>query len=106
SGRPQITEEIRELIRRLAQENTGWGAPKIHGELLKLGFQISERDSGPISAAGEAPRPSGSRAAGRYGLPPRGRHGRERGGARRGRARGRAVRMLLLAPAGCRTDAR
>jgi putative transposase len=43
SGRPQITEEIRELIRRLEQENTGWGAPKIHGELLKLGFQISER---------------------------------------------------------------
>ena len=31
------------MIRRLAQENTGWGAPKIHGELLKLGFQISER---------------------------------------------------------------
>jgi putative transposase len=43
SGRPQITEEIRELIRCLAQENVGWGAPKIHGELLKLGFQISER---------------------------------------------------------------
>ena len=31
------------MVRRLAQENTGWGAPKIHGELLKLGFQISER---------------------------------------------------------------
>jgi putative transposase len=43
SGRPKVTAEIRELIRRLAQENTDWGAPKIHGELLKLGFQISER---------------------------------------------------------------
>jgi hypothetical protein len=43
SGRPKITEEIRELIRRLAQENSNWGAPKIHGELIKLGFQISER---------------------------------------------------------------
>ena len=32
-GRPKITEEIRELIRRLAQENSNWGAPKIHGEL-------------------------------------------------------------------------
>ena len=43
SGRPQISEEIRILIRRLAHENSGWGAPKIHGELLKLGFVVSER---------------------------------------------------------------
>ena len=42
-GRPKITQEIRELIRRLAQDNSDWGAPKIHGELLKLGFHISER---------------------------------------------------------------
>jgi hypothetical protein len=35
-GRPKITEEIRELIRRLAQENADRGAPKVHGELLKL----------------------------------------------------------------------
>jgi len=42
-GRPQITEEIRVLIRRLAQENPDWGAPKIHGELQKLGFVVSER---------------------------------------------------------------
>ena len=42
-GRPKITEEIRVLIRRLAHENQGWGAPKIHGELQKLGFVVSER---------------------------------------------------------------
>jgi putative transposase len=42
-GRPKITEEIRVLIRRLAQENQGWGAPKIHGELQKLGLVVSER---------------------------------------------------------------
>ena len=42
-GRPKITEEIRALIQRLAQENRDWGAPKIHGELLKLGFVVSER---------------------------------------------------------------
>jgi transposase InsO family protein len=42
-GRPKITEEIRALIRRLAKENQGWGAPKIHGELQKLGFVVSER---------------------------------------------------------------
>jgi hypothetical protein len=41
--RPKITEEIRVLIRRLAQENQHWGAPKIHGELQKLGFVVSER---------------------------------------------------------------
>ena len=42
-GRPRITPERRALIRRLAQENTGWGAPRIHGELQKLGFMLSER---------------------------------------------------------------
>ena len=42
-GRAKTTAETRALIRRLAQENPGWGAPKIHGELQKLGFVISER---------------------------------------------------------------
>jgi putative transposase len=42
-GRPKITEEIRGLVRQLADENPDWGAPKIHGELLKLGFAVSER---------------------------------------------------------------
>ena len=42
-GRPKITDEIRVLIRRLAQENSDWGAPKIHGELQKLGLVLSER---------------------------------------------------------------
>jgi putative transposase len=42
-GRPKVREEIRILMRRMASENSSWGAPKIHGELLKLGFEISER---------------------------------------------------------------
>jgi transposase InsO family protein len=42
-GRPRITDQIRVLIQRLAQENPDWGAPKIHGELLKLSFAVSER---------------------------------------------------------------
>ena len=42
-GRPKTTAEIRALIRRLAEENPTWGAPKVHGELQKLGLVISER---------------------------------------------------------------
>jgi Homeodomain-like domain len=41
-GRPRISEEVRCLIRQMRLENPDWGAPKIHGELLKLGFQVSE----------------------------------------------------------------
>lgn len=42
-GRPGIDKEIRDLIRRMARENETWGAPRIHAELLKLGFEVSER---------------------------------------------------------------
>ena len=42
-GRPKLDAEVRTLIRRMANENSTWGAPRIHGELLKLGFDISER---------------------------------------------------------------
>ena len=41
-GRPPLAREVRDLIRRMATE-TFWGAPRIHGELLHLGFQVSER---------------------------------------------------------------
>ena len=41
-GRPQISAELRVLIRRMSIENPLWGAPRIHGELLKLGFEVAQ----------------------------------------------------------------
>jgi len=41
-GRPRVERELRDLIRRMSEENPLWGAPRIHGELLKLGFKIAE----------------------------------------------------------------
>src|SRR5216684_1345168 len=41
-GRPQIKTELRALIRRMSVENPLWGAPRIHGELLKLGFELAQ----------------------------------------------------------------
>src|SRR5882757_235762 len=41
-GRPQIDTELRALIRRMSVENPPWGAPRIHGELLKLGFEVAQ----------------------------------------------------------------
>ena len=41
-GRPQIQTELRVLIRQMSMENPLWGAPRIHGELLRLGFQVAQ----------------------------------------------------------------
>jgi transposase InsO family protein len=41
-GRQQIEARLRALIRRISIENPLWGAPRIHGELLKLGFEIAQ----------------------------------------------------------------
>ncbi len=43
TGRKRIAKEIRDLIFRMVAENATWGAPRIHGELLMLGFDVSER---------------------------------------------------------------
>jgi len=39
---PVVSREIRDLIRRMCRENPSWGAPRVHGELLKLGIDIGE----------------------------------------------------------------
>ena len=41
-GRPQIETDLRALIRQMSIENPLWGAPRIHGELLKLGFEVAQ----------------------------------------------------------------
>jgi transposase InsO family protein len=41
-GRPRIEMELRALIRQMSTENQIWGAPRIHGELLKLGFNVAQ----------------------------------------------------------------
>jgi putative transposase len=45
-GRPKVDTEIRALIRRMSKDNPLWGAPRIHGELLKLGIKISQATVG------------------------------------------------------------
>src|SRR5665811_2068206 len=41
-GRPQIEADLLALIRQMSIENPLWGAPRIHGELLKLGFEVAQ----------------------------------------------------------------
>jgi len=46
AGRPTVSRVVRELIRQMSRENPLWGAPRIHGELLKLGIDIGETSVG------------------------------------------------------------
>ena len=41
-GRPRIERDLRVLIRQMSMENPLWGAPRIHGELLKLGYEVAQ----------------------------------------------------------------
>jgi hypothetical protein len=66
SGRPGTSQEIRELVLRLAQENPAWGYRRVHGELTRLGHQVSEATVRRVlrarraqtSPAGPPPRPA------------------------------------------------
>ena len=39
---PRVSSEVRHLISQMARENFLWGAPRIHGELLRLGIEVAE----------------------------------------------------------------
>jgi hypothetical protein len=60
-GRPQIETELRVLIRRMNVENPLWGAPHIHGELLKLGFEIAQSSVAKYMVKRRAPPSQGWR---------------------------------------------
>ena len=54
-GRPIVSREVRDLIRRMCRENPIWGAPRIHGELLKLGINIGESSVSKYMVRGHKP---------------------------------------------------
>jgi len=39
---PKTSDEIRDLIRQMSLDNSRWGAPRVHGELLKLGIEVTQ----------------------------------------------------------------
>jgi transposase InsO family protein len=60
-GRPQIETKLRVLIRRMSVENPLWGAPRIHGELLKLGFEVAQSSVGKYMVKRRGPPSQGWR---------------------------------------------
>ena len=60
-GRPQIDANLRVLIRRISVENPLWGAPRIHGELLKLGFEIAQSSVAKYMVKRQGPPSQGRR---------------------------------------------
>ena len=54
-GRPGVPRDLRDLIRKLNREDPLWGAPRIHGELLKLGIEIGETNVGKHMARHRKP---------------------------------------------------
>jgi len=61
-GRPRIETDLRVLIRQMSVENPLWGAPRIHGELLKLGFEIAQSSVAKYMVRRHGPPSQGWRA--------------------------------------------
>src|SRR2546429_2204133 len=55
AGRPKIDRGLRDLIRRMSKENPVWGASRIHGELLMLGFEVAQSTVSKYMMRGGAP---------------------------------------------------
>ena len=54
-GRPNINAEVREIIQKMSRANPLWGAPRIHGELLKLGLDVSQATVGKYMVRSSRP---------------------------------------------------
>ena len=54
-GRPTVPSDVRSLIRTMSEANPLWGAPRIHGELLKLGFDVSQASVAKYMRRGDKP---------------------------------------------------
>jgi hypothetical protein len=59
AGRPKIARELRDLIRRMSKENPKWGASRIHGELLMLGFEVAQSTVSKYLVQGGSPSRAG-----------------------------------------------
>src|SRR6266480_1348910 len=55
AGRPKIGRELRDVIRRMSKENPKWGASRIHGELLMLGFEVAQSTVSKYMVRGRSP---------------------------------------------------
>src|SRR6266446_8749839 len=60
-GRPAVTVEMRQLIRQMSVANPLWGAPRIHGELLKLGIAVGQTSVAKYMVRSRVPRSQGWR---------------------------------------------
>src|SRR5438270_13415094 len=61
-GRPAVPADIRDLIRTISRDNPLWGAPRIHGELLKLGIDIAQSTVAKYMSRRRGPRSPGWQA--------------------------------------------
>jgi hypothetical protein len=55
AGRPKIDRELRDLIRQMSKENPKWGASRVHGELLMLGFEVAQSTVSKYMVRGRSP---------------------------------------------------
>jgi hypothetical protein len=62
-GRPAVPVDIRDLVRTISRDNPLWGAPRIHGELLKLGIDIAQSTVAKYMSRRHGPRSPGSPTA-------------------------------------------